>query len=84
MQGDIWALFLRKSHEGRGIGRTLMRIVEDWMFGEGLDSIWLITAPGTRAERLYQGRGWAKQGSKGTGEAKYLLTQDQWLARGGA
>lgn len=79
-QGDIWALFLRGSHEGQGIGSALMEIVEAWMFGEGLDSIWLVTAPKTRAERLYQRRGWAGQGLSATGEAKYLLTREQWSA----
>jgi GNAT superfamily N-acetyltransferase len=77
-QGDIWALFLRESHEGRGIARALMDIVEDWMFGEGLDSIWLVTAPRTRAERFYRRRGWAERGSKDTGEVEFILTRERW------
>jgi GNAT superfamily N-acetyltransferase len=75
-QGDIWALFLRQTHEGRGIGNALMDIVEGWMFEQGLEHIWLVTAPGTRAERLYQRRGWVKRGMKPTGEAEYVLSRE--------
>lgn len=71
--GDIWALFLRQAHEGKGIGRALMELVERWMFAEGVEEIWLVTAPGTRAERLYQRRGWTKRQVKESGEAEYRL-----------
>jgi GNAT superfamily N-acetyltransferase len=77
--GDIWALFLRESHERRGIGSRLLGLVEDWMFGEGIEYIRLVTEPGTRAERLYQRRGWLKHGDKNTGEAEYRLTRKVWL-----
>jgi len=73
VQGDIWALFVREAHEGRGIGTALMDIVERWMFEQGPDEIWLVTAPDTRAERLYQRRGWTKRQMKATGEAEYVL-----------
>ncbi len=79
VQGDIWALFLREAHEGRGIGRALMDLVEGWMFDEGVEQIWLTTSPGTRAERLYQRQGWMLQGMQPNGEAKYVLVR-----RGGA
>lgn len=69
-QGDIWALFLREAHEGRGIGRALMDHVEDWMFAQGLAEIWLVTAPETRAERLYRKRGWVDQGLQPSGEVR--------------
>lgn len=71
--GDIWALFVRQTHEGRGMGNALMQHVETWMFDQGLDSIWLVTAPGTRAERLYRRRGWAFVGTQPSGEAKFVL-----------
>jgi GNAT superfamily N-acetyltransferase/HKD family nuclease len=72
-RGDIWALFLRASHEGRGIGSALMAIVEDWMFAEGLEAIRLDTEPGTRAEALYLRRGWIRSGTQPTGEAAFRL-----------
>lgn len=75
-RGDIWALFLRQAYEGRGIGSALMDMAERWMFEQGLEEIWLVTAPGTRAERLYQRRGWVERGMKPTGEAEYVLSRD--------
>lgn len=72
-QGDIWALFLRQSHEGRGIGSALLERAETWMFEQGLERIWLVTAPGTRAERLYRRRGWVEQGLKPTGDLEFIL-----------
>ena len=75
VQCDIWALFLRQAHEGKGIGTALMDIVEPWMFQQGLEHIWLTTTPGTRAERLYQRRGWTKRQMKPSGEAEYVLTR---------
>ncbi|HEY4058178.1 MAG TPA: GNAT family N-acetyltransferase [Kofleriaceae bacterium] len=57
-EGDVWALFVRESHEVRGLGTALMNEVEAFMFANGIDPILLTTAPGTRAERLYRKRGW--------------------------
>ncbi|MEM6294742.1 MAG: GNAT family N-acetyltransferase [Myxococcota bacterium] len=73
VQGDIWALFLDARFEGRGIGRALMDRVEAWMFGQGVVEIWLVTAPGTRAERLYRRRGWTELGLQPSGELKFEL-----------
>lgn len=75
VQRDIWALFVRSSHEGRGIGNALMAIVERWMFDHGLDRIELTTAPGTRAERLYLRRGWALEGATASGELRLSRTR---------
>lgn len=70
-QGDIWALFVREEYEGRGIGRELLALAEEWMFSEGLDSIWLVTSPDTRAERLYRHLGWEDEGAKPSGEVAF-------------
>jgi GNAT superfamily N-acetyltransferase len=70
---DIWALFVCPEAEGRGIGTALMTLIENWMFAQGLDAITLTTAPGTRAERLYQGRGWKAVGPSGAVEQTYRL-----------
>jgi len=71
-QGDVWALFVREEFEGRGIGSTLLALVEDWLFAQGLASIWLATAPGTRAEALYRRRGWTVRGVKASGELDFV------------
>jgi GNAT superfamily N-acetyltransferase len=77
---DIWALFLLQAYEGKGIGNTLMALVEQWMFGQGVDAITLTTAPGTRAERLYQRRGWQQDGLLER-EVRYRLVRPPPAAR---
>lgn len=72
-QRDIWGLFLRASHEGRGIGNALMEVVERWMFEAGVHRIELTTDPGTRAERLYRRRGWECTGTATNGELRFTL-----------
>ena len=57
-QGDVWALFVDRAHEGRGVGRRLLELVEVWMFSAGCRQIVLTTEAGTRAERLYRRLGW--------------------------
>jgi GNAT superfamily N-acetyltransferase len=74
-QRDIWALFLRASHEGRGRGNALMDVVERWMFDSGVTRIELTTEPGTRAERLYRRRGWVAEGTTASGELRFALTK---------
>lgn len=73
MQRDIWGLFMRASHEGRGIGSALMDIVEGWMFEAGLEEIGLTTAAGTRAERLYVRRGWEYRDAHSPVDVEYRL-----------
>ena len=82
VQGDVWALFVRQAHEGRGAGGGLMDRVEAWLFEEaGLAEAWLTTAPGTRAERLYRRRGWDCLGLQPSGELRFVLRRDAWRAR---
>jgi GNAT superfamily N-acetyltransferase len=73
---DVWAVFVSPESEGRGIGTALMALIETWMFEQGLDAITLTTAPGTRAERLYQRRGWKADGPCGLVEQRYRLQRD--------
>ena len=72
-QGDIWALFVREAFEGQGIGSALLARVTDWMFAAGQAEIWLTTAPGTRADRLYRHLGWTQVGTTATAETKLEL-----------
>jgi ribosomal protein S18 acetylase RimI-like enzyme len=70
---DVWALFVRPDYEGQGIGTALMTLIETFMFEQGLEAMTLSTAPGTRAERLYQRRGWEDQGASSPSERTYRL-----------
>jgi GNAT superfamily N-acetyltransferase len=70
---SIWALFVRPGYEGRGIGRKLLGLATDWLFGTGAQSVTLSTEAGTRADRFYEGQGWQRGEIKDGGEVCYLL-----------
>lgn len=55
---SIWALFVDPAHEGKGHGRQLHTAMTDWLFAQGIATIWLSTEPGTRAQRFYESAGW--------------------------
>jgi hypothetical protein len=50
----------------------------DWAFEQGIDKLWLGTAPGTRAERLYLSIGWQKKGLEKSGEVRFECTKEMW------
>lgn len=76
---NIWALFLRPEHEGRGIGKTLHDIMMDWYFSQGKENVWLGTAPDTRAEKFYTKAGWKAKGTINKGEIKFEMSKDDWM-----
>ena len=78
VQRDIWALFVREDHERRGVGRELLARAVTWLFDQGLDSIQLTTAPGTRADRVYRRGGWVDEGRSWSGEVMFRLTLARW------
>lgn len=55
---SIWALFVRTGFEGRGVGHALHEAAVSWLWQQGASSIWLTTAPATRAESFYRAHGW--------------------------
>ena len=59
--GEMWVIAVLKEHEGKGIGRKLLALVEEWLFSEGWDEIWLTTDPDEtyRAVGFYRHLGWA-------------------------
>ena len=68
---SIWALFVDPDHEGQGHGRRLLAHAVEWLFAARAPSIWLTTAPGTRAERFYLAAGWTRVGIEPTGEVRF-------------
>jgi GNAT superfamily N-acetyltransferase len=61
--GELWVIAVLEAHEGKGIGRRLMQLVQEWLFGEGWDKLWLVTGtPPTRAYHLYTKLGWKDVG----------------------
>lgn len=80
---SIWALFVLPEHEGRGIGRGLLKLASDWLFSLGHDEVTLSTMANTRADRFYAAQGWERGQSTVEGEVRYRLTAalDQGAAR---
>lgn len=76
---NIWALFIHPDFEGRGIGKTLQKLMLDWYFAQGKDHVWLGTAPGTRAEQFYRTSGWVENGTNGSKEIKFEMSREGYL-----
>ncbi|MES2513941.1 MAG: GNAT family N-acetyltransferase [Bacteroidota bacterium] len=76
---NIWALFLHPGFEKKGIGKQLHNIMLDWYFNQTQQSVWLGTAPGTRAELFYKHMGWTVIGTHGKGEVKFEMTYANWI-----
>ena len=75
-EDNIWALFMDPAYEKQGIGRQLHDIMLDWYFAQGKDSVWLGTAPDTRAEAFYRKAGWKEIGVHGNGETKFWMSKE--------
>lgn len=70
---SIWALFVHPEYEGRGVGTRLLQEAVDWLFDQGADMISLTTDQNTRAERLYESKGWERGEYIANGEVRYRL-----------
>ena len=77
-ENNIWALFLLPEFEKKGIGRKLHDIMLDWYFTQTKTTVWLGTAPNTRAEKFYRDAGWKETGVHGKGEIKFEMSFDDW------
>jgi len=75
---NVWALFVKPGFEKKGIGRRLHDEMMDWYFSQTVETIWLGTAPFTRAEAFYRKAGWREVGKHGKGEIKFEMTAGEW------
>jgi GNAT superfamily N-acetyltransferase len=66
--GWVWALFVAPGHEGKGIGRALLKATCDTLRDAGHSTATLSTEPGTRAERHYRAHGWTSVSQTERGE----------------
>jgi len=80
---NVWALFVQPEHDKKGIGRRLHREMMTWYFTKTNETVWLSTAPGTRAERFYRQAGWRETGITKNGEIKFEMTAEEWLKLSG-
>lgn len=75
---NVWALFIQPGFDKKGIGRRLHDGMIDWYFDKTDTTIWLGTAPNTRAEAFYRKAGWTEAGTHGKGEIKFEMTATGW------
>lgn len=78
---NIWALFVDPAFERRGLGRLLHDAMLDWYFSQTAETVWLSTAPGTRAEGFYRRAGWREAGMYGKGELRFEMDAAHWRGR---
>lgn len=77
-RNNIWALFVHPDHEGKGIGKKLFVLMIDWHFNQSRESLWLSTAPDTRAATFYRKSGWTETGMQQNGEIRFELKYEVW------
>ena len=75
---NIWALFVHPDHEGRGAGKMLHERMVDWHFTQKRDTLWLTTAPQTRAQKLYTTAGWKTMGAAANGDIRFEMSWYDW------
>ena len=58
--GEMWVIAVLREFENRGIGKRLLRLVEDWLWATGWNQIWLTTDTEEqfRAVGFYRHEGW--------------------------
>jgi len=77
---NVWALFVQPGFDKQGIGKKLHDGMLNWYFSQSTETIWLGTAPGTRAEQFYRKAGWTETGTHGKGEIKFEMSAENWKA----
>ena len=74
--GEVWVLSVWPEHEGQGIGRRLLKLVQDWLFAGGWQTLWLTTGvEPSRALVLYQKLGWKIVGTVPEGHSYRMELQ---------
>jgi len=74
--GSIFALFVLPECEARGLGSRLLAHAVQWLWQQGVHTVWLSTDPGTRAARFYQRAGWQQVGTDARGELRFELRRN--------
>ncbi len=67
---EMLVLAVLPEHEGHGIGRHLMELVQTWLFSKGHRELWLLENPdpSIRAYGFYRSLGWNPTGEYRNGE----------------
>ncbi len=74
-EGEMTVIAVVSDCEQRGIGKQLIRKVQDWLFESGHEEIWLVTTPNPsfRAYGFYLSLGWTATGVIIDEEEKFVL-----------
>ena len=67
----VWALFVDPMAEGAGVGRALHIRMLEWAREQGIGSLSLRTAQGSRAVNFYTSAGWRQVGTTADGEVLF-------------
>jgi len=78
LDNNIWALFVHPDYEKKGIGKKLQEIMLNWFFDQSKKTLWLGTAPNTRAEKFYRLTGWTDKGLRENGEIRFEMSYNDW------
>jgi ribosomal protein S18 acetylase RimI-like enzyme len=78
VDNNVWALFIHPDFEAKGHGKKLLDILLNWYFSKTTQTIWLSTAPNTRAAKFYEKQGWKQNGFYGKGELKFEMEYHTW------
>lgn len=68
-EGSLFAAFVLPSHEGRGVGRSLVNEAEKQLFAQHA-ACWLETGSATRAAGFYRRLGWLNEQDAGNGDIR--------------
>jgi ribosomal protein S18 acetylase RimI-like enzyme len=62
--GEMLVVAVLPEHEGKGIGKRLMGLIQEWLFSNGHTEIWLLenSDPSVRAYGFYRKLGWVPVG----------------------
>jgi len=74
---NVWALFVDPRAEGRGYGSRLHDTMVEWLWTNGLSTLWLSTGADTKARGFYERRGWRCVGPHGQ-HAVRLELENAW------
>jgi len=82
LSGEMLVLAVRPKYEGKGIGRTLMHLVQDWLFSQGHHELWLLENPdpSLRCYGFYRQLGWVPTGEFRAGERVLKITNVSAIA----
>ena len=80
--GEVVVVAVLPDYEGKGIGRTILRKVQDMLYAAGWDTIWLLANPdpAVRATGFYHHMGWVSSGTMVLGDLRLERRCEQTLS----